>query len=83
MWARLYILPLVQAEMDREWMKWRQGQLAKEAEIMKDVEGWQVGESVYHNDRWAPPRYDLEGNPVRKALSFFHAHFRPTYHQMG
>lgn len=65
LWARLYLLPLVQAEWDREWMKWRDEQLAKETEIMKDVPGWKVGESVYHNKRWAPPRYDIDGNPVR------------------
>ena len=27
----------------------------EEAQIMKDVKGWTVGESVYHTDRWIPP----------------------------
>ena len=27
----------------------------EEAQIMKDVPGWKVGESVYHADRWIPP----------------------------
>jgi len=27
----------------------------EEAQIMKDVPGWKVGESVYHVDRWIPP----------------------------
>eukprot|EP00158_Paraphelidium_tribonemae_P000503 Partr_v1_DN22628_c0_g1_i1_m5319 putative NADH dehydrogenase (Ubiquinone) 1 alpha subcomplex len=67
-YARLYLLPLVQAEWDRDWIRWRQDQLAKEEEIMKDVPGWKVGESVYHNSRWAPPRYDLDGNPVRPPI---------------
>lgn len=26
-----------------------------EAEIMKDVPGWKVGESVYHTDKWVTP----------------------------
>lgn len=29
--------------------------LKQEAEIMKDVEGWVVGESVYSGKRWLPP----------------------------
>jgi NADH dehydrogenase (ubiquinone) 1 alpha subcomplex subunit 13 len=65
MWARLYLLPMFQAEMDREWMKWRADEIQKEAEIMKDVKGWQVGASPFHNKRWAPPSYDLDGNPMR------------------
>ena len=27
----------------------------REASIMKDVPGWQVGESVYNSKRWMPP----------------------------
>ena len=27
----------------------------EEAQIMKDVKGWTVGESVYHTDRWISP----------------------------
>lgn len=26
-----------------------------EAQIMKDVPGWKVGESVYHTDKWVSP----------------------------
>lgn len=26
-----------------------------EAQIMKDVPGWKVGESVYHTDKWVTP----------------------------
>jgi NADH dehydrogenase (ubiquinone) 1 alpha subcomplex subunit 13 len=59
------MLPLLQAEMDREWMTTRAEQVAKEAEIMKGVPGWVAGESPYSTDRWAPPRYDLDGNPTR------------------
>jgi NADH dehydrogenase (ubiquinone) 1 alpha subcomplex subunit 13 len=28
----------------------------REEEIMKDVAGWQVGESVYHSKRYVEPR---------------------------
>lgn len=65
MWARLYLLPVFQAEMDREWMKWRASQIQEEKEIMKNVQGWNAGESPYHHQRWVPPTFDLDGNPVR------------------
>lgn len=35
----------------REWNKY----LEYEAEVMKDVPGWKVGESVYNSGRWVPP----------------------------
>ena len=35
----------------KEWKKY----LEYEAEVMKDVPGWKVGESVYHSGRWVPP----------------------------
>ncbi len=70
MWARLYMLPVVQAEWDREWMKWRAEEISKEKEIMKNVEGWKAGESPYQNERWAPPAFDLNGNPVRMFSSY-------------
>ena len=28
--------------------------LKQEAEIMKNVPGWKVGEKTYHSDRWVP-----------------------------
>lgn len=27
----------------------------EEAQIMADVPGWKVGESLYHTDKWIPP----------------------------
>ena len=35
----------------KEWKKY----LEYEAEVMKDVPGWKVGESVYNSGRWMPP----------------------------
>jgi NADH dehydrogenase (ubiquinone) 1 alpha subcomplex subunit 13 len=65
LWARLYILPLLQAEWDREWVVWKRDQDEKEREIMKDVVGWKVGESCYKSGRFTPPKYDIDGRPVR------------------
>ncbi|XP_004299211.1 PREDICTED: NADH dehydrogenase [ubiquinone] 1 alpha subcomplex subunit 13-A-like isoform 2 [Fragaria vesca subsp. vesca] len=35
----------------KEWKKY----LDYEAEVMKDVPNWKVGESVYNSGRWMPP----------------------------
>ncbi|CAF2116682.1 unnamed protein product [Brassica oleracea] len=53
--ARRAILPILQAEEDErfvsEWKKY----LDYEADVMKDVPGWKVGENVYNSGRWMPP----------------------------
>ena len=64
--ARINILPLLQAEEDRrysrkwpfnEWQSYLRMEAhvhKKEAEIMKDVPGWKVGESTIKS-RWVSP----------------------------
>jgi NADH dehydrogenase (ubiquinone) 1 alpha subcomplex subunit 13 len=52
--ARFMMASYLQAEEDR-WYVERENEIrAKEAEIMKNVSGWKVGESVYLSDRWVP-----------------------------
>ncbi|XP_027366643.1 NADH dehydrogenase [ubiquinone] 1 alpha subcomplex subunit 13-B [Abrus precatorius] len=53
--ARRAILPVLQAEEDERFVKEWHKYLEYEAEVMKDVPGWKVGESVYHSGRWMPP----------------------------
>lgn len=53
--ARSAILPLIQSEEDERFVKAWKEYLEEEAEIMKDVPGWKVGESVYNSGRWMPP----------------------------
>ncbi|KAI4372716.1 hypothetical protein MLD38_010915 [Melastoma candidum] len=53
--ARRAILPILQAEEDERFIKEWKKYLEYEAEVMKDVPGWKVGESVYHSGRWVPP----------------------------
>ncbi|GKY95135.1 hypothetical protein MPSEU_000477400 [Mayamaea pseudoterrestris] len=50
--ARYAMAPILQAEEDRWYVERENGILKHEAEIMKDVRGWTVGESTYHSDRW-------------------------------
>ncbi|PKI66775.1 hypothetical protein CRG98_012781 [Punica granatum] len=53
--ARRAILPTLQAEEDERFVKEWKKYLEYEADVMKDVPGWKVGESVYHSGRWVPP----------------------------
>ncbi|KAF8607504.1 hypothetical protein BDV93DRAFT_466913 [Ceratobasidium sp. AG-I] len=54
MWARIHLVPLLLAEGDRDAYRRDQAAKAREREIMKDVRGWEVGKSVYHNTKYKP-----------------------------
>lgn len=51
------LIPLLQAEQDRIFLRERKKKLMEEKEVMKDVEDWKVGESVYKT-RWMKPRWN-------------------------
>jgi len=53
--ARLALLPLLQAEQDRRVLRAMKAFEEEEAQIMKDVPDWKVGESVYNTEKWIPP----------------------------
>ena len=52
--ARAALIPLLQAEEDARYVAARREEIAKEAEIMKNVPGWEAGKSVYHSGKWMP-----------------------------
>jgi len=52
--ARIYILPLLQAEEDLRFLKLKEASDNAEREVMKNVPNWKVGESVYKTS-WSPP----------------------------
>lgn len=52
--ARFAMASLLQAEEDRWYVEREKQIFQKEAEIMKNVPGWKVGESPYSSDRWVP-----------------------------
>ncbi|XP_020628847.1 NADH dehydrogenase [ubiquinone] 1 alpha subcomplex subunit 13-like [Orbicella faveolata] len=54
-YARIGVLPLLQAEHDRSCLRLLKENEELEAQIMKDVPDWKVGESVYHTDKWVTP----------------------------
>ncbi|KAF5359023.1 hypothetical protein D9758_004855 [Tetrapyrgos nigripes] len=54
-WSRIHLVPLLLAEGDRDAYRRREAAVAREREIMKDVEGWEAGKSVYNNAKYATP----------------------------
>lgn len=60
--ARYAMAPVLQMEEDRWYAEREREILKKEAEIMKDVPGWKVGESVYNTTRWVPRHVALDKN---------------------
>jgi len=60
--ARYAMAPILQAEQDRLYLYREKEILKKEAEIMKDVPGWVVGENTYYTDRWV----SRHGSPLNK-----------------
>lgn len=58
LWARIHLIPLLTAEADRDAYRRSEAAKAREAEIMKNVEGWKAGESVYNNTKYyTPPNF--------------------------
>uniref|UniRef100_A0A7R9U1N8 NADH dehydrogenase [ubiquinone] 1 alpha subcomplex subunit 13 n=1 Tax=Pinguiococcus pyrenoidosus TaxID=172671 RepID=A0A7R9U1N8_9STRA len=53
---RIALAPMLQFEADVAFLKQREEDLKKEAEVMKDVPGWEVGAPLYKtNVKWMPP----------------------------
>jgi NADH dehydrogenase (ubiquinone) 1 alpha subcomplex subunit 13 len=52
--ARYAMAPVLQAEEDRWYVAREEQNLRKEAEVMKNIPGWNVGERTYFTDRWVP-----------------------------
>lgn len=64
--ARYSIAPFLQAEEDIWYHEREQEILNKEAEIMKDVPGWKVGESTYMTSRWVPRQFGMLDRNIKK-----------------
>ncbi|KAJ6260381.1 hypothetical protein Dda_4607 [Drechslerella dactyloides] len=61
-WARIHLVPVLQAEEDRDMVRRVWAGERREELLMKDVKGWKLG-SVYHSDRCISP------NPQSIALN--------------
>ncbi|GAA94505.1 hypothetical protein E5Q_01157 [Mixia osmundae IAM 14324] len=53
-WSRIHLVPMLLAEGDRDVYRRDQAALGREKEIMKDVDGWEAGKSVYNSKRYTP-----------------------------
>jgi len=56
-WARLHLIPLLEAESDRDLYRRQYAAMEREQEIMRDVPGWRAGDNVYHGQRFVLPEY--------------------------
>ncbi|KAG5357452.1 NADH dehydrogenase [ubiquinone] 1 alpha subcomplex subunit 13 [Yarrowia sp. C11] len=54
LWARIYLMPLLQAEEDRQTVRRSIAQLEREKEIMKGT-GFDVDKSVYNDGKFHAP----------------------------
>jgi NADH dehydrogenase (ubiquinone) 1 alpha subcomplex subunit 13 len=52
---RAAIIPFLQAEEDVKYNHKLAAQREVEAKVMANVEGWEVGKSVYNTRTWMPP----------------------------
>ena len=65
-WARLHLIPLLEAENDRDLVRRQIAGAEREKALMSDVKGWKMG-SVYNSDKVIRPMYgygpdeELEG----------------------
>jgi len=55
-WARLHLIPLLEAENDRDLVRRQIAEAERERALMSDVKGWKMG-SVYNSDKVIRPRY--------------------------
>ncbi|KAK9457889.1 GRIM-19 [Dipodascopsis uninucleata] len=56
-WARIHLLPVLQAEADRDAVRRYYNNLEREKAIMKGVPGWEDGKPVYSDEKIHTPRF--------------------------
>lgn len=54
--ARRNVFPYLQAEHDLRYQSQREAVEAFEADVMSDVDGWEVGKCVYKTREWVAPK---------------------------
>jgi NADH dehydrogenase (ubiquinone) 1 alpha subcomplex subunit 13 len=65
MWTRIHLIPMLQAETDRDDVRRYWAAQEREKELMKDVKGWEFG-SVYNSDRYVLHHRRLGKGPGRR-----------------
>lgn len=60
MWSRIYLLPLLQLEQDRDMVRRTLLHHKREGEMMSNIPWWEV-KSTYHDDAFHPPTTTIFG----------------------
>lgn len=66
LWARINLIPLLQAEQDRDTVRRTLSYYNREAEIMKDVPWWEVKNAYSDKTEFQPPHTVLTGKQLDK-----------------
>lgn len=66
LYARINLLPLLQAEQDRDILRRSLASYNREAEIMKDVPWWEVKHTYANKDEFHPPATVITGKQLDK-----------------
>lgn len=77
--ARINILPLLQAEQDRDILRRSLAYYNREAEIMKDVPWWEVKNTYSDKNEFHPPHTVLVGKQVDKDGFLWNANSKDRY----
>ncbi|GME71687.1 hypothetical protein B5S28_g5086 [[Candida] boidinii] len=79
LWARIHLLPLLQAEQDRDIVRRTLSYYEKEAEIMKDVPWWEVKSPYSDKGAFHPPHTVLTGKQLDKDGLFWNANSKDRF----
>lgn len=79
LWARINILPLLQAEQDRDVLRRSLAYYNREAEIMKDVPWWEVKNTYSDKNEFHPPHTVLVGKQLDKDGFWWNANSKDRY----
>ncbi|ODV97007.1 hypothetical protein PACTADRAFT_48787 [Pachysolen tannophilus NRRL Y-2460] len=79
LWSRIYLLPLLQAEQDRNVVRRTFAYYKKEGEIMKNVPWWEVKSTYNSKDVFHPPQTALIGKQLDEDGFFTHANSKNRF----
>ncbi|KAF6015853.1 hypothetical protein HII12_000415 [Brettanomyces bruxellensis] len=76
LWARINLIPLLQAEQDRDVVRRTLSYYNREAEIMKDVPWWEVRNTYSDKNEFQPPHTVLVGKQLDKNHGIYNGNSR-------
>ncbi|ODV85741.1 hypothetical protein CANARDRAFT_197519 [[Candida] arabinofermentans NRRL YB-2248] len=79
LWSRIHMLPLLQAEQDRDIVRRTLSYYNRESEIMKDVDWWEVKSTYSDKTEFHPPHTILTGKQLDKDASFWYGNSKSRY----